>query len=72
MAPEGAEDGDIIVYGLDDQSIGEGLDPQLGQQGSLRRPHLVPFLDQLHRRNDLHYSLVDLHRDVENLEKRSL
>ncbi|KAL4858415.1 hypothetical protein ACK3TF_001395 [Chlorella vulgaris] len=54
----------VVKHLLDDQAVAEGLDAQLGQQGGLRRAHLVASLDQVHIGCDLNTALVDLERGL--------
>jgi hypothetical protein len=66
------EDASVLVDALDAQTIGEGLDVQLGQESSLGVADLVTDLDELDRVGDLDLTLLDLGGDLEHLEKVGL
>jgi hypothetical protein len=44
---------------------------QLGKQSRLRRAHLVTLIDQLHRGDNFHSTLVNLGGNVKNLKEDS-
>ena len=68
----GVEDLTVVVHVLNDQTIAEGLDVQLLQQGSLGLADLVAVLDELDTRDHFNLTLVDLGGDVQGLEPRRL
>lgn len=68
----GRIDGTLIINGLNDESIEEGLDVQHLQEGGLRRTDLLANLDQLDVRDNLNLTLVNLGRNVQGLQERGL
>mmetsp|Transcript_25360 Transcript_25360/g.45200 ORF Transcript_25360/g.45200 Transcript_25360/m.45200 type:complete len:327 (-) Transcript_25360:124-1104(-) len=65
-------DGAVLKHLHDDQAVAEGLDAELGQQGGLRGPHTLAFLDDRHVGGDLNHTLGNLGWDVERLEEGRL
>ena len=66
------EDGSVVVHRVDDQTVGKGADSELGEEGSLRGTDLVTGLDQLNSGSDLDLTLLNLGRDLKDLEKGGL